>query len=743
MRWRGRLHDRDEAAWTAAPELDGALDWKRRQRLRKVAAGATFADFWTDEASLCAAFGELLVWRDPAVPDWLGAAARPTDGAPAARPAMAHRVFSGLSYVPGHSEALLHIGGGEEGAAAGAAPPSAPPAEGALSEEASGVQVGPPLTPVLLALAVSPAASREEAPCWLRVQLFRPDEPEADGALLHLDATRLASTTLALAPGAYRLSVHSATELSEDPAVAPTFFHFTLHACAAAPSLELGELRAVCAAQLGRRCARLDGERAHYAAVEAGAWAVLIRARLTLKALPPAGGAPAAGADAAGTVPIVVELLPHDERAAERARLHLIDNESGAELSPALLRGAMRGRPGGAAGYTILVDALPAASLERGGYTLDVRAPADAELALESVLPAVHASGRYEASYAHTQAGRFVLFRYVATGAAKSHAAVRIAVSDAGAELTVSVYRAEKAAAGEKGGAAPPPAAEALLKRVEAVGSCTLAAVPLELADSAKGATGARVIVEVTVSRQTIERLGLLRQPRAPPPDPLNALEPPPRPLLALEAGAEPEPSGAAADSANGASGEEARGGLTYELSALSDVAVTLTVDDERARRLEAVKAAWEAKEAGRRARGQASRVAFLVRTGALSEDEGAALMEAAGGGGAGKGAGKAGAKGAAKPPAPAKGEPKGSRRGSMAGRAGAEPAGEGEDRAVSRPRSPSPLARRARPSCHACGAQAAHSRGCPIPLRVHARRPLARPRPASAYLSSSGARRL
>ncbi|KAG8463754.1 hypothetical protein KFE25_004027 [Diacronema lutheri] len=599
VQWRGRLCDTDEASWTV--ELDGALGWKRRQRLRKVAAGATLRDFWTDEPSLCSTFGELVVWRDPTAQGWL-----------------ASRSFSGISYSPGHADALLHVG---------AVPPTADGADGgagAAQGGAAGVgeTVGahddaaraPGATPVLIALTVSPAGGRAELPCWARLERFSPDEPLTDAGLLHLDATRIASMPLALRPGTYRLSVHSASELS----LYPSFFHFTLHVCAATRALALGDAPTVLTAELARKGGRLEGERAVYPALEAHSWGVLIRARLSLKA--PAAHAAAPGADEAGRVPVVVELLPHDERAAEHVRLHLIDNDGCDESSLTHLRGAMRCLPG--AQHTLLVDACAPVNLDRATYALDVRAPVDAELSLETVLPAVDVLGRYVPSYAQTAAHRFVLCRYVATGATRSHAAMRIALSDPDAELTVRVYRLDKHQAG-----AAAPSAGQLLKSKEGVGSVTLAAVPLELAEMAKGASGTRIIVEVTLSRGAVERLGLLREPCAQPPDPAHPLDPPPRPPVSAAPRAPGD--GTLGDRVAGAPPADADDGpaLTYKLSALSDVVVTLTADDERAKQLDALKAAWEAKEAGRRARGRASRTAFLVSAGGLSAEDAATLV--------------------------------------------------------------------------------------------------------------------
>jgi hypothetical protein len=574
VRWAGKLCDTDEASWTTA--LDDALEWKRRQRLRKVAAGARLHDFWTDERTLVDSFSALYIWRDPAAGKW-----------------QSQRAWSGITYVPGHCEALLRVGPSPAAAALAA---DSPPAEQALH-------------PLLLCLTVSPAAGKEEAPCWLALHAHDPDDARAGGALLQLDASRVNSTAVALRAGVYRLSVHSATETAD---AAAGFFNFTVHAAAALPATELAlaDVPTASAAELSRKEARLEGDKAVYSPLEAGVWTVLVRAKLTLKAA--AAGA-AVGKDEHGRVPVVAELLAHDDRATGALRLMLVDNETGDATHFQGLRGTAHCLPGSVAGYTLLVDAQPTVALERASYALHVRAPVDAELALEGLQPAVEVEGSYTPSYAHTLANHFVLFRYVISAAARSHAALRVQLADPLAELTVSVYRQEPAAGKDAKGAAhaahAEPPARTLLKAKAGVGSVVLAAVPLELAEGAKGATGGRVVVEATLAREAAERLGLLRAPRAPPPDPTWPAVPAP-----LRAHAAPDEAAPAA-------------ALAFKLSALSDTAVALVADDERQRALDAQKAGWEAKEAGRLARGRTSRIAFLVDTGAITAEEGARML--------------------------------------------------------------------------------------------------------------------
>jgi hypothetical protein len=54
MSWRGPFCDMDEASWSAA--LAAELNWKRMQRLRRMAAGERLHDFWIDEGELLQTF---------------------------------------------------------------------------------------------------------------------------------------------------------------------------------------------------------------------------------------------------------------------------------------------------------------------------------------------------------------------------------------------------------------------------------------------------------------------------------------------------------------------------------------------------------------------------------------------------------------------------------------------------------------------------------------------------------------
>ncbi|KAJ1621358.1 hypothetical protein T492DRAFT_360501 [Pavlovales sp. CCMP2436] len=150
LRWSGRLCDTDEAHWSS--ELDAELGWKRRQRLRKVAAGARLLDFWTDEAAMLDSFAELIVWRDPAV-GWV-----------------AQRLFAGITHVPAHCECLLRVGSaGIVSLAAEPAPatPATPAAPSCAASTASALPV--PAAPAAPALLVGAADEQRGRRSWRRL----------------------------------------------------------------------------------------------------------------------------------------------------------------------------------------------------------------------------------------------------------------------------------------------------------------------------------------------------------------------------------------------------------------------------------------------------------------------------------------------------------------------------------------------------------------------------------------------
>lgn len=453
--------------------------------------------------------------------------------------------FSGVTHVPGLTWGLLTV------------------------EETTDVNV---------ALFVSPATGRHAAPCWARVDRIDDQEGRwrASGLIVSTEH-HVGTATARLACGVFRVRVWSATELGEHP----TFAHFTLSVAAKGPVhlSSASDVSPDATSVAHGRPIRATTAATPLAAMRAGTWDVGARLRVNLTA--DAG----TDTDAGAVVWPVIEA--HDRAVQPSLRAHLVHDETcEARVVRALDAAAVSDLKAGL--YTLVVHGIPPGDADPGAITTTMLAAGvTPTISAEAVGPVAEASGRYCPSYAQTWTGNYELLRFslaAAAAGAKGHAAVHLQLGDGTCGVSMHAFREGEDV----------PFASACGQ-----GTCLLPAVPLVPGEGTKGAVAGRgVTISAVLEATEVRRLGLVRQPRAPEPDPLA-------PLAVLRDSAPPH----ATDD-----DDALHTGLDYTLRAAGAGPIVLIPDTTEAHRLEGVVAGWEASAPGRGARGRASRAAFLER---------------------------------------------------------------------------------------------------------------------------------
>jgi len=299
------------------------------------------------------------------------------------------------------------------------------------------------------------------------------------------------------------------------------------------------------------------------------------------------------------TVPIGVLLKPAESAkvsaslelpqplAAACTRLHLVSEDSGAELSfPELISGGFLLDPeANPSGYTLLADLKSTVPLPSCSWKLSLTSTAELQHSLVANKPAA-------LSDAYQPNGDYRLCRLVLGAAAKASASVHISCSEPRASLTARLLMITPASADAE-------ESEKELQSVSGLGCATLFGVGLDAPPPppAKGqepAPAITIILECRVDWLSALSLELPTKPPKPP----------------AETPAEGE--------------APAEAGLTWLVTVVSAAAVTITQDPAREQQLAALAASWESAAPGRAVKAQAARDKYLA------ELEEAAALEAA-----------------------------------------------------------------------------------------------------------------